>query len=443
MFAAMRARVVAAAVVGLVSLLASSGQASAQLTASIVVEGNRRVETSTVRSYFESSSGKLDDATLDAGLKRLLATNLFATAEIKRDGGQIKVHVVEAPLIGKIAFEGNKKVDDKKLVAVVQSKAGGALQKATVQADVERIREVYRGSGRDDVRIVPQTIVHGERLDLVFDITEGAKTPVKQISFIGSHAFSDRQLKAVIKTGESNVLSFLLSNDIYDPDKVEADRELLRRYYLAKGYADVSVPSASAEYDPDKKAFNVKFIIDEGAVYRFGDINLVSNVPGLQSSDLQRRLVARPGREVRQHRAREVDRRDRDRTRQARLSLRQDRSPHRARCRYQTDHRQLHDPERTAGLCRAHRDPWQHPHPRLRDPPRIRFRRGRSLQQDPDRPRRAASEKSRLLQVGQDRERGRLRARPRRAQRQYRGTIDRRFQYFRRLFDHPPAPSSN
>src|ERR1700678_3750349 len=107
-FAAMRARAIAAAFVGLVSLVASPDQASAQSTDTIVVEGNRRVEASTVRSYFESSSGKLDDAALDAGLKRLLATNLFETAEIKRDGGQIKVHVVEAPLIGKIAFEGNK-----------------------------------------------------------------------------------------------------------------------------------------------------------------------------------------------------------------------------------------------------------------------------------------------------------------------------------------------
>jgi outer membrane protein insertion porin family len=294
-FAAMRLRAIAGALAGLVLLLAAADQAAAQSPGSIVVEGNRRVDASTVRSYFESAGGKLDDAALDAGLKRLLATRLFETAEIKRDGGQIKVHVVEAPLIGKIAFEGNKKIEDKKLTAVVQSKAGGALQKPTVQADVERIREVYRGSGRDDVRIVPQTIAHGERLDLVFDITEGAKTPVRQISFIGSHAFSDRQLKAVIKTGESNVLSFLLSDDIYDPDKVEADRELLRRYYLAKGYADVSVPSAVAEYDPGKKGFNVKFTVDEGTVYRFGDVNLVSNVPGLQPSDLQRRLMAHQG----------------------------------------------------------------------------------------------------------------------------------------------------
>src|SRR5271154_2855012 len=115
-FAAMRARAIAGAVVGLVSLSALANQASAQSAVTIVVEGNRRVDASTVRSYFGESSGKLDDAALDAGLKRLLATNLFETAEIKRDGGQIKVHVVEAPLIGKIAFEGNKKIEDKKLV---------------------------------------------------------------------------------------------------------------------------------------------------------------------------------------------------------------------------------------------------------------------------------------------------------------------------------------
>jgi len=132
----MRLRAIAGALAGLVLLLAAADQAAAQSPGSIVVEGNRRVDASTVRSYFESAGGKLDDAALDAGLKRLLATRLFETAEIKRDGGQIKVHVVEAPLIGKIAFEGNKKIEDKKLTAVVQSKAGGALQKPTVQADV-------------------------------------------------------------------------------------------------------------------------------------------------------------------------------------------------------------------------------------------------------------------------------------------------------------------
>jgi outer membrane protein insertion porin family len=300
MSGSMLARVIACAITGLVSIAALPGTAGAQTpasqnSASIVIEGNRRVEAATVRSYFETQGGKLDDAALNAGLKKLLATNLFDSAEIKRRGEQIVVRVAEAPLLGKIAFEGNKKIEDKKLVAVVQSKAGGTLQRAMVQADVARLVDVYRGAGRDDVRIVPQTIQHGDRQDLVFSITEGVKTAVKAITFAGNQAFGERQLKAVIKTGESNFLSFLLSNDTYDPDKLEADRESLRRYYLSKGYADVSVPTAVAEYDPAKKGFAVKFGINEGPVYRFGKVDVVSDVPGLQPDDLRRRLVAREG----------------------------------------------------------------------------------------------------------------------------------------------------
>lgn len=250
-----------------------------------------------MRSYFQpAADGTLDAAALDDGLKALLATGLFETAEIKRVGEQILVHVVEAAVLEHVAFEGNKKIQDKELTAVVQSKPGGTLRRALVQADVGRIREIYRRSGRDEVAVVPQTVSHGaDRLDLVFEITEGAKTAVKAISFVGNQAFGPRQLKAVIRTGESNILSFLLHNDIYDADQIEADRELLRRFYLGKGFADASVRSATAEYDQGKKAFTVTFTIDEGPVYRFGETKVVSNVPGVAGYDLRRLLVAREG----------------------------------------------------------------------------------------------------------------------------------------------------
>jgi outer membrane protein insertion porin family len=279
------------------SISGVGGPARAQPAASVAVEGNRRIEAETVRSYFEVAAGtQLDDAALDAGLKALLATGLFETASIDHHGDTIVVHVVEAPLLGRVAFEGNRKIQDKELTAAVQSKAGGTLQRALVQADAERIREIYHAQGRDDVRIVPQTVSHGaDRLDLVFEISEGTKTTVKEISFAGNQAFGARQLKAVIKTGESNMLSFLLHDDLYDADKIEADREALRRFYLGKGFADVSVPSAKAEYDDGKKAFTVRYTIDEGPAYRFGDTRIVSNVPGLDGSALQRLLVVRDG----------------------------------------------------------------------------------------------------------------------------------------------------
>ena len=268
-----------------------------QSTATIAVEGNKRVEASTIRDYFQQGAGgKSDAGAFDAGLKALLATGLFETADINRTGGQIVIHVSEAPLLGRVAFEGNKKVQDKELTAVITSKAGETLQRARVQEDAARIKEVYSKSGRDDVTVLPLTISRGnDRLDLVFQIVEGARTTVKTISFTGNQAFGARQLKAVIKTTESHVLSFLLHDDVYDPDRLEADRELLRQYYLKKGFADVRVRAAVAEYDPDKSGFTVKFTIDEGPVYRFGQTSVTSNVPGLDSHDLERLVVAREG----------------------------------------------------------------------------------------------------------------------------------------------------
>jgi outer membrane protein insertion porin family len=273
--------------------------AGAQSAASITVEGNRRVETATVRSYFDTGAGnRLDEAGLDAGLKALLASGLFEKVEINHSSGQIVIHVVEAPLLGRVAFEGNKKIQDKDLTAVVQSKPGGTLQRPQVQADAARIVEAYQRSGRDGVKVVPQTISRASadgRVDLVFAITEGAKNPVKEISFSGNQAFDAKRLRAVIKTGQSNVLSFLLNNDIYDPDQIEADRELLRRFYLGKGYADVSVPAATAEYDDGKKGFTVRFSIDEGQVYHFGAATVICNMPEVDSNDLALKLVAREG----------------------------------------------------------------------------------------------------------------------------------------------------
>jgi outer membrane protein insertion porin family len=165
-----------------------------------------------------------------------------------------------------------------------------------VQADVGRIMDAYRHAGRDDVGVVPQIISRGnDRVDLVYVVKEGAKTTVRQINFVGNKIFGRRQLGAVIKTSATNMLSFLTGGDVYDPDRVAEDREQLRLYYRSKGYADASVPSAKAEYNPATHGFTLTFSIDEGPLYHFGDINIVCNVPGLDPEKLRRLLVARSG----------------------------------------------------------------------------------------------------------------------------------------------------
>ncbi len=280
-----------------ISAHAAAAETSARTREAIEIEGNRRIDAETVRSYFHAApDGRYDAAARDAALKALLATGLFDNVTIERAGERLVVHLAEAPVLGRVAFEGNKKIKDKDLSAVVESKPRGTLQRAAVQADVGRIIEAYRHAGRDDASVVPKIIPRGEdRVDLVYEVTEGAKTTVRQINFVGNRAFGKRQLAAVIKTSATNVLSFLTGGDEYDPDRVAADREALRLYYRSKGYADASIASARAEYDPALHGFALTFSIDEGPLYHFGDIDVVGNVPGLDTLKLRRLPVARSG----------------------------------------------------------------------------------------------------------------------------------------------------
>lgn len=266
-----------------------SSQAVAQTAASIGVEGNRRIEADTIRSYFKPGpSGRLDSARIDDGLKALIETGLFQDVKINQAGGRLVVVVVENPVIGRVAFEGNKKVKDEQLTVEVQSKARGTLSRAMVQSDTARITEIYRRNGRYDVKVEPKIIEQpNNRVDLVFEITEGVKTGVKSIDFVGNQAFSAYRLRDVIKTRETNFLSFLGSNDTYDPDRIEADRDILRRFYLKNGYADVQVIAALTEYDPERKGFLVTFKIEEGQQYRVGSVDFQSSIASLDGNSFR------------------------------------------------------------------------------------------------------------------------------------------------------------
>jgi outer membrane protein insertion porin family len=277
--------------------IATSRPALAQSANSIVVEGSRRVEPSTIRSYFHPGpGGRLGPAEIDEALKSLYATGLFSDVHISTAGGRLVVTVVENQVINEVAFEGNKKAKDDQLKAEVQSKPRGALQKATVQADVQRIIEIYHRSGLYDIDVVPKIIeLPNNRVNLVFEIKEGPKTGVKEIRFEGAHAFSTGRLKNVIKTSESNWFSFLQTTDIYDPDRIEADRDLLRRFYLQHGYADVRIVSAVGEYDPARKGFIITFTIDEGQQYRVGTVDVISNMRALPPDLLRNRIKLSSG----------------------------------------------------------------------------------------------------------------------------------------------------
>ncbi|MFO1080717.1 MAG: outer membrane protein assembly factor BamA [Reyranellaceae bacterium] len=299
--------IVRLAVLAIVAILALGGAAQAQrgptaaatggVITAIQIQGNVRAEPETIRSYLQLKEGQpFDAAAADRSLKALFATGLFSDVVIEMQGSTLVVKVTENPIINRVAFEGNSKIEDDKLRDEVQSKPRQVFTRARVQSDVERILSIYRRSGRYNASVEPKVIkLEQGRVDLVFEINEGDVTGIKRISFVGNEAFSDGTLRSKIRTAESAWWKFLSSDDRYDPDRLNLDRELLRKFYLSEGYADFRVISAVAELAPNREGFFITFTISEGERYKFGKIDVSTRFQGLDVDVLRGYLTMSEG----------------------------------------------------------------------------------------------------------------------------------------------------
>ncbi len=271
-------RTALSAAFGMAALLAGTAAALAQ---SVVVQGNKRVETETIRSYVTGQSP--EEARRD-----LVATGLFSSVDVARRGGSIVVTVRENEVINRVVFEGNKKIKGEVLEGELRSKARGPFSKPQLDADVARVKEIYQRSGRGNAQVTARTVqLENGRVDVVFTVVEGDKTGVKEIDFVGNKAFSDGRLRDQMSTTESNFLSWLKTSDVYDPDRIAADLEQVRRYYLKNGYADFRVVSNDVRYDDAKAGYIVTITVEEGAQYRVGAVGVDSRIPDIDSNRLR------------------------------------------------------------------------------------------------------------------------------------------------------------
>lgn len=263
----------------------------------VQIQGNVRAEAETIRSYLQLKEGQqYDPAAADRSLKALFSTGLFSDVVIDMQGSTLVVRVTENPILNRVAFEGNKKIDDDKLRDEVQSKPRQVFTRARVQSDVERILSIYRRSGRYNATVEPKIIkLEQGRVDLVFEINEGDVTGIKRISFVGNEHYGDGTLRGKIRTTESAWWRFLSSDDRFDPDRLNLDKELLRKFYLSEGYADFRVVSAVAELSPDRDGFFITFTISEGERYKFGKVEVSSRFEGLDVDTLKSYLTMSEG----------------------------------------------------------------------------------------------------------------------------------------------------
>lgn len=278
--------------------LAGAGAAYAAVVSRIDVRGNQRVSDETVIGNLGIQPGvQFDSADINAAVVRLFETRLFSDVRINQSGSTLVVEVSEYSIVNQVLFQGNSRVKDDALTAAVQLRPRGAYSADAMNSDIEAIRQAYARVGRDDTTVTAQTVDLGDnRVNVVYQIQEGDRTKIGSITFEGNQAFSDGRLRDVISTRQSNFLSWLTRNDIYDADRLRADEETLRRFYYNRGYADFRVLSSDAQFNQATNEYSIVFTIDEGQRYTFGNVAIESSIPGVDPETYRRSIDTREGR---------------------------------------------------------------------------------------------------------------------------------------------------
>ncbi len=263
----------------------------------IVIEGANRIEPETIRSYLVVNEGDaFNTESVDRSLKSLFATGLFADVSFSIRGNDLVVSVVENPIINRIAIEGNDAVEDARIEPEITLQSRVIYTRTKVQNDVQRILTLYRRLGRFAATVEPKVIqLEQNRVDLIFEVSEGEPTEIRNIRFVGNREFDDEDLRGIVQTKETRWYRFLSSDDIYDPDRLTLDRELLRQFYLDEGYADFKVISAVAELSPKREEFFITFTVDEGERYSFGNVDVVARLRDLNGDALEEKIIFESG----------------------------------------------------------------------------------------------------------------------------------------------------
>jgi outer membrane protein insertion porin family len=258
----------------------------------IIIEGNKRVEASTIKNYLPIKVGdKTDVERQQESIQKLYKTHLFENVRIKYNDGVLKVKVEETPLVVKVVIKGNSKIGSKNINKVILTKSGQSLKAKELEHDLEKIIEMYKKSGRFSANVNYKVEkLKNNRVKIVFNVMEGPKTSVKRIRFVGNKHYRDDHLRSIILTKESKWFRFLSSDDTYDPDRMEYDQMLLSQFYKSVGYADFKIISANAELAPTKDHFKLYYAFDEGQKYKFGTKELSNNISAVKDKYIMRLL---------------------------------------------------------------------------------------------------------------------------------------------------------
>jgi outer membrane protein insertion porin family len=284
-------------IAGLFCALCTTSAYGASKIKTIDYQGNQRISDQTIFAYLQLNSGdNFDQKKVDESIKSLFKTGFFSDVKINITGSTLLVQVTENPMISKIYLDGNKRIEDSDLMPELSMQAHSVFSVTKMQNDIRRMVNLYQKRGRYSVKIEPKIIkLDQNRVNLIYEIEEGGQAKIKKINIDGNESFSDADIIDAIASREERWYRFFSSVDVYDPDKLEYDKEQIRRFYMNRGYADFKVTSATAELSPKRDAFLITFVVDEGALYAFGDINVSSNIKNIDVEKLTPLLTIKTG----------------------------------------------------------------------------------------------------------------------------------------------------
>ena len=257
--------------------------------AAIKVEGNHRIESSTIIAYMVAQPGDpFSSQSINNSVKTLYATGLFKSVSVSRQGNDLIVHVVENPTVDQVFFSGNKAITDKDAKAAISLKPRSVFTLEEAAKARSALLDLYAQKGHFNATVTPKIIkLPDNRVNVVFNCHDGAMTQISRISFIGNRHFSQATLRDVISSRQSAWWRFLSSADDYNAKRIEYDEYLLHKFYLHKGYANFQIRSVNANLSPDRKSFYVTFDISEGARYKVGSVKIVSGIRSLSEKKLR------------------------------------------------------------------------------------------------------------------------------------------------------------
>ncbi|MBO7642660.1 MAG: outer membrane protein assembly factor BamA [Alphaproteobacteria bacterium] len=258
----------------------------------IDVNGNQRMDAESVRILTGVKIG--DNVTVEKTnqiAKKLQESGYFGHVNVQMSGNVLKVNVSESPIVNMVTVEGNDEVSTDDLKKEIKLKERSSYDESTIGADVQRILTIYQRKGFFGTKVDPKKIeLSDNRVNVVYEISEGHPTYITDIKFTGNKKFSGRTLRGQILSREHAWWRIMTQFDVFDEDRIQYDAQLLRQFYANSGYVDFNVKSINGTFTPDREYYSVVFDVDEGEKYKFGEIKIDNPFPDVPTRELERVL---------------------------------------------------------------------------------------------------------------------------------------------------------